>query len=153
MSLKLANVTCRPMQPQELPEVVALHESVLGQKGFARRAQSEGYGVLVALCQGQIAGYILHQCVASRRAGSTAIKLCYVGVKPEFLRRGICSSMLDCIKQKLRDEGHAFVFLELASGKADVAYRCYHANGFVRPADDNVRMFYPQQPGKFFDLS
>ncbi len=151
MTDKLGAVTCRLMRPEELPTVAELHYSVLDYPQFEKRVRKPDVAVLVAERNGEIVGYImLRSSHSPRNPERKALKLVYVGVRPDSRSLGVGSQMLDWVKQKLSAEGYAFAYLEIGYDEPR-APEFYAKNGFVWCTRMHSHMCYPNEPADFFN--
>ena len=136
----MSNVVIRKMRPEDLPEVCAIERdnfSLPWSENSFRESLEKDYTVfLVALTEGEVAGYVGCYCVAGTG------EITNVAVKASHRRKGIGGMLLE----KLYEEGSALdtceYFLEVRESN-EAAITLYNRQGFVK---EGIRKNFYEKP-------
>ena len=109
----------RPARLGDLDAIAALEQSVFPGDRLSRRSlraflQSSRKPLLVAFCEGRLAGYAL----VVLRQGSKSARLYSIAVDPAFGRRGIGRALLRACEQYARQHGRQALRLEVRADNA-----------------------------------
>lgn len=140
-------VEIRPMRAEDVPEILRIervsYSIPWSETSFHSEIHSRQALAKVADCDDMIIGYICARRVLDEG------HLLNMTVHPEFRRRGVATLMLSAVLDELKDEGCAFLYLEVRASNG-AARRVYEHFGFrhigtrkryyVSPAEDAVVM-------------
>jgi ribosomal-protein-alanine N-acetyltransferase len=110
---------------------------------FKEQIEGEGWGAIVAECDGQIIGYACYYIVSGES------HLTNIGVDPKYRRKSVAKQLLDNILQVVTESNCEYIFLEVRpSNHGAVAfYECFHfdilyrrPNYYREPVEDALVM-------------
>jgi [ribosomal protein S18]-alanine N-acetyltransferase len=109
----------RPGEPADLPEIAAIQAASPQAAHWAPESYLE-YGLLVAIADGRVAGFVSWRMVAEGE-----FEILNVAVAPGFRRRGLGRALLKNLLHRL----NGAVYLELRDSN-EAARQLYEAIGF-----------------------
>ena len=136
----MSEIVIRKMQAEDLPEVCEIEKDNFSlpwsEKSFKDSMGRNDTVFLVALADGEVAGYIGCYCIAGTG------EITNVAVKASHHRNGICGKLLE----RLYQEGAAFdtqeFFLEVRESN-ETAIGLYSRQGFVK---EGIRKNFYEMP-------
>ena len=125
-------MTFTEMKAEHVPQVAALEKLCFADPWSEMSIASELRSIwsywVVAVCEEQVVGYIGSQ------SSYDETDIMNVAVHPDWRRRGIAESLIDCLIQELKNRGSRALMLEVRASN-EAAKALYEKLGFCRTSE------------------